>query len=166
MLDTELMSVVATLFEERSILSLTSISFWHKKSGRVPALAMVTSLPYRRSMCSCPLPHHGDFVFGSLDHWGLWHRWNFKQSKRSLWDWVPRPKTVVRLKLSFNVLPKSKAYCKAVETSLMWWTTECRFSTSNVMQLWRLVASYPSSSRFFSRRSPSRIQHHLSHSRE
>ena len=56
---------------------------------------MVTYLPYRRSMCSFPLPHHGDFVFGSLDHWGSWHRWNFKQSQRSLWDWVPRPKTCV-----------------------------------------------------------------------
>ena len=50
MLDTELMSVVAILFEERSILSPTSISFRYKKSGRVPAFTMVTSLPYTRSM--------------------------------------------------------------------------------------------------------------------
>ena len=50
MLDTELMSVVAILFEERLILSPTSISFRYKKSGRVPAFTMVTSLPYTRSM--------------------------------------------------------------------------------------------------------------------
>ena len=70
MLDTELMSVVAILFEERLILSPTSISFQYKKSGRVAALAMVTSLPYTRSMYiySCSFPHHGDFFFGSLDH--------------------------------------------------------------------------------------------------
>ena len=89
-----------------------------------------TFLPYRRSMRSCPLPHHGDFVFRSLDHWGLWHRWNFKQAQRSLWDWVPRPTTCVvigqsrccfvRLRFSLAVLPKSRAYCKAVETSLLW----------------------------------------------
>ena len=38
MLDTELMSVVATLFEERSILSPTSISFWYKKSAELQPL--------------------------------------------------------------------------------------------------------------------------------
>lgn len=46
MLDSELMSVVqwvATLLEQRLILSPTSISFWYKKSGRDSALAMIVS---------------------------------------------------------------------------------------------------------------------------
>ena len=81
-----MMSVAATLFEERSTLSPTSISFWQNSNPCHGSFLSHTSLSYRRSMRSCPFPHHGDFVFGSLDHRGLWHWWNFKQSQRSLLD--------------------------------------------------------------------------------
>ena len=68
MLDTELMSVVATLFEERSILSQTSISFWCKKSGRVPALAMVACRTrFCRTEDPCDLAHSLIMEISSLE---------------------------------------------------------------------------------------------------
>ena len=131
-----------------------------QKCGRVPALAMVAC---RTRFCStedpCDLAHSLIMEISSLEALTtVGHRWNFKQAQRPLWHWVPRPTPCVVIGqsrcCSFEALYGCTAKVACILQScrdltlVIRWTTECRFSTSNVMQLRRLVASYPSSKTF------------------